>query len=214
MNKTMQPFNFNFFIKIGSWEILKRLLRIASVILLPVQCILAQENYATKNGHVSFFSQAPVADVDASSENMTAVLNTSNNEISINIAMEDFVFKNGKMGRDAEKKYLETNRFPKASFKGKLNGKIDYEKPGTYPATAAGKLNVHGVEKQISEKGTVTVLKGGKIKLQSEFRVLLKDYNIETPEILGKKMTQDHVLVKIEATLTEQPKDTASKKVP
>jgi len=77
--------------------------------------------------------------------------------------------------------------------------------------TAAGKLKIHGVEKDVTEKGTVTVVKGGQVKLMSEFHVALADYSIETPQILGQEMTEDNVLVKIEATLTKGPKDVASK---
>lgn len=185
---------------------------IVAAILLSAPGAVAQENYVTKNGHASFYSEAPVADVDAHNSNVTASLNPKTDELSINMAMADFVFKNKKMGRDAEEKYIETKKFPKASFRGKMNGKIDYDKPGTYPVTAVGKLNIHGVEKQISEKGTVIVQKDRKVKLQSEFHAALKDYNIDTPTILGKEMTQDHVLVKFEATLSEQFMDTASKK--
>ena len=193
-------------------EVLRAALSIAAVVLLSALSALAQGDYVTKNGHASFYSEAPVADVDAHNNNVTASLNSKTDELSIDMAMADFAFKNKKMGRDAEEKYIETKKFPKASFKGKMNGKIDYDKPGTYPATAVGKLNIHGVEKQISEKGTVIVQKDRKVKLQSEFHVALKDYNIDTPKILGKEMTQDHVLVKFEATLSEQSMDTASKK--
>lgn len=107
------------------------------------------------------------------------------------------------MGRDARKKYLEIDKYPKAGFKGKIQGKIDYDKPGSYKATATGKLKIHGVEKNISEAGTVTVGDKGQVKLQSEFGVTLADYKIETPQILGQEMTDDKVQIKVEVTLTK-----------
>jgi polyisoprenoid-binding protein YceI len=182
---------------------MKKLIFIALLIQLPITGIVAQKNYITKKGYVSFFSQAPIADVDAQNKNVNVKLNTATNEVTVDMKMEDFEFKNRKMGRDAEKKYIETEKYPRAGFKGKINGKIDYDKPGTYPATATGKLKIHGEEKEVTEKGIVSVKKG-KITLQSKFHVLLKDYNIETPEILGQKMTDDDVLVKFEATLSEE----------
>jgi polyisoprenoid-binding protein YceI len=115
------------------------------------------------------------------------------------------------MGRDARKKYLEIDKYQKAGFKGKIQGKIDYDKPGSYIVTASGKLKIHGVEKDVTQKGTVTVLEGGQVKLKSEFNIILADYKIETPKILGQKMTEDKVLVKIEATLTKGAKEIASK---
>lgn len=185
---------------------------ILTTILLPLQGVVAQNKYASTEGYVSFFSEAPIADVDAQNEKVKVELNTSNGGINFDIRMTDFKFKNEKMGRDARKKYLEIDKYPKAGFKGKIQGKIDYNKPGTYKATATGKLNVHGVEKDITEEGTVTVGNKGEVRLQSEFDVILADHNIETPQILGQEMTEDKVLVKIEATLTKGAKEVASKK--
>jgi polyisoprenoid-binding protein YceI len=184
---------------------MKKIISVAMISILIAVKILAQGNFSTLNGRVSFFASAPVADVDAVNEKTKVELNTSTHEISVSIAMADFQFKSNKMGRDAEKKYLETKKYPNASFQGKLNGNINYQKPGTYPVTASGKLSIHGVEKQVNEKGTVTVSKE-QITLQSEFNVSLKDYNIETPKILGQEMTSESVQVKIKASLKEKAK--------
>src|SRR5688572_3201972 len=182
---------------------MKTLLIVATSILLPLQGVLAQNEYTSTKGYVSFFSKAPVADVDAKNAKVKVEMNTSNGEVIVDITMMDFQFKNKKMGRDARKKYLEIDKHPKAGFKGKIQGKIDYDKPGSYKATATGKLKIHGVEKDVTAEGTVTVGDKGQVKLQSEFGVALADYKIETPKILGQEMTEDKVLVKIEATLTK-----------
>ena len=191
---------------------MKTLFIIVTTILLPLQGVIAQNKYTSTKGYVSFFSKAPVADVDAKNEKVKVQMNTSNGEVTFDITMTDFKFKSAKMGRDAQKKYLEIDKYPKAGFKGKIQGKIDYDKPGSYKATATGKLKIHGVEKDVTEEGTVTVGDKGQIKLQSEFSVALADYNIETPKILGQEMTEDKVLVKIEATLSKRTKDVTSKK--
>ena len=191
---------------------MKALFIIVVTVLLSLQVVVAQNKYTSTKGYVSFFSKAPIADVDAQNEKVKVEMNTSDGEVIFDITMTDFKFKSEKMGKDARKKYLEIDKHPKAGFKGKIQGKIDYDKPGTYNVTATGKLKIHGVEKDITEKGTVTVVEGGQVKLKSEFNVTLADYNIETPKILGQEMTEDKVLVKIEATLTKGPKDVASKK--
>ena len=191
---------------------MKALFGIAIALLLPLHGIVAQNKFMSNKGYVSFFSEAPVSDVDARNDKVKVELNISDGEVIIDITMMDFQFKNRKMGRDARKKYLEIDKYSKAGFKGKIQGKIDYDKPGSYQATATGKLKIHGVEKDITEKGTVTVGDKGQIKLESEFNVALEDYKIETPEILGKKMTKDKILVKVEATLTKGKGDTSKKK--
>lgn len=182
---------------------MKTLLIIVITVLLPLGAVVAQNEYASSKGFVSFFSKAPVADVDAKNGKVKVEMNTSDGELTVDITMTDFQFKNKKMGRDARKKYLEIDKYPKAGFKGKIQGKIDYDKPGSYKVTATGKLKIHGVEKDIKEEGTITVRDKGQVKLQSEFGVALADYKIETPKILGQEMTDDKVLIKIEATLTQ-----------
>jgi len=189
---------------------MKTLFVIVAAILLQLPGVVAQSKYTSTKGFVSFFAKAPVADVDARNEKVKVEM-TSDGDVNFDMAMADFEFKNGKMGKDARKKYLETEKYPKAGFKGKIQGKVDYDKPGAYKVTATGKLKIHGVEKNITEKGTVTVVEGGGVKLQSEFSVTLADYKIETPKILGQEMTADKVLVKIEAKLTKGTKDVASK---
>jgi polyisoprenoid-binding protein YceI len=167
--------------------------------------IEAQKTYKTNKGHVSFFAKAPVADVDARSNGAKIVLNASTGELTVNISMTSFQFQNKKMGRDARKRYLEIDKFPQAGFVGKINGEVDYDKPGTYPVKATGKLKIHGVEREINEKGSIKVEKGG-ITIGSQFSVALKDHNIDTPKILGQEMTAENVSVKIEATLTRASK--------
>ena len=197
-------------IYIGKRHDMKTLFIIVVTVLFPLLGV-AQNKHTSTKGYVSFFSKAPVADVDAKNEKVKVEMNTSDGEVIVDITMTDFQFKNEKMGRDARKKYLEIDKYQKAGFKGKIQGKIDYDKPGTYSATAMGKLKIHGVEKDVTEKGTVTVVEGGQIKLKSEFNITLADYKIETPKILGQEMTADKVLVKIDATLTKGKKEIASK---
>src|ERR1044071_3999414 len=186
------------------------LITIIAVILLSQ--VSAQDRLSTSQGHITFYSKAPVADVDATNENVHVELNTKNKELFINMNMHDFQFKSEKMGRDAEKKYLETGKFTKASFKGKLEGNINFDKPGSYDAVAVGKMTVHGVEKNIKEKGKVTVVGKGNVKLHSEFTLPLKEFSIDQPEILGKKMTEESVKVTLTATLASGGTDSASKK--
>jgi polyisoprenoid-binding protein YceI len=173
------------------------------MLLLQTNRIAAQNTYSTDKGVITFYAEAPVANVDARNEKVKAKFNPSTHELTFDANMADFQFKNSKMGRDAQTKYLETEKYPKASFKGKINSKINYDKPGTYPVTVAGTLKIHGTEKKVTEKGTV-VIKEKQIALKSEFFVMLKDYNIETPKILGKEMTADKIKINVEAMVSEE----------
>lgn len=174
--------------------------------------VSAQNKLSTAQGHASFYCKAPVSDVDAQNGNVKMDLDPKSGDLSVDMNMSDFQFKSEKMGKDAETKYLETEKFPKAAFKGKIQGNIKYDKPGTYSAIATGKLTLHGVTKDIKEKGTVTVVGKGRVKLHSQFMLALKDFNIDQPEILGKKMTAESMKVTLDATLVEGGSDSASKR--
>jgi polyisoprenoid-binding protein YceI len=189
----------------SKYKIMKAFILSVAIALFPFDRIAAQGPYTTNKGHVSFFANAPVADVDAHSDRARVVLNTSTGELTVDVDMTSFQFKNRKMGRDAKKRYIEIDKFPQASFVGKITGKVDYDKPGSYPVTASGKLKIHGTEKEVNEKGTI-VVKKEQINIQSQFAVALSDHNIETPKILGQEMTADKVMVKIEATLSSKSK--------
>lgn len=176
---------------------------ITLMLLLPVNKTAAQDTYSTDKAVITFYAEAPVANVDARNEKVKAKFNPSTHELTFDANMSEFQFKNSKMGRDAQTKYLETEKYPKANFKGKIGSKINYDKPGTYPVTVVGTLKIHGTEKKVTEKGTV-IIKEKQIFLKSEFYVMLKEYNIETPKILGKEMTADKVRVRVEAMVSEE----------
>src|SRR5687767_7696206 len=90
---------------------MKTLFVLVIAILLPLHGIIAQNKYTSNKAHVSFFSKAPIADVDARNEKVKVELNTSDSELIFDITTGDFQFKNRKMGRDARKKYLEIDKY-------------------------------------------------------------------------------------------------------
>lgn len=173
------------------------------VMQLLLQRAVCQGIFSTHEAFISFFSEAPISDVDARNRKVNVSLNTSSGALTFDIRMKAFEFRNAKMGRDAERKYIEIDKYPEAGFTGRIVSDIDYYKPGKYAATAKGTMTIHGVEQEVTERGTVSVRKN-KIVLQSDFYISLEDYGIETPSILGHEMTEDKMLVKVEATLTPQ----------
>ena len=79
--------------------------------------------------------------------------------------------------------YMESDKFPKATFKGKIQEKVDLTKDGAYPVNVSGDLTVHGVTKPRTITGNVTV-KGGIITMTSEFMVRCADHDIKIPSIV------------------------------
>ncbi len=98
--------------------------------------------------------------------------------------------------------YMESDKFPKSNFKGKIDNlsKIDFKKDGTYPAEVSGDLTIHGVTKHITTKGTI-VVKGSTITANSKFMVVPTDYGIRIPIIVENKIAKE-MQVTVDITYT------------
>ena len=149
----------------------------------------AQLYTATQGSTVSFFSEAPLENIEANNTKVSSFLNTSTNDIMFNVHVRGFEFQKDLMKEHFNEKYMESDKYPTSTFKGKINETVDYTKDGTYNVTATGKLTIHGVEREINAPGTVTVDKG-KINVKSDFRVPLKGFNIEVPKLVFQNIAE------------------------
>ena len=87
---------------------------------------------------------------------------------------------------------MESDKFPKAEFKGRIANisAVNFAKDGTYNVTANGKLTMHGVTRDISVPGTVTV-KGAEATINSKFKVRTSDYGIKVPALVEGKIAKE-----------------------
>jgi hypothetical protein len=163
--------------------------KIIFIFLFLAASAAAQPVYLATGGHCAFFSSTPVEDISAVSENLNSVLNATTKEIQFKVAMTSFRFKKALMQEHFNEKYVESHKYPYAVFRGKINEDVDLTRDGTYDVTADGIFNVHGVDKQHTEKGKVTI-KDGVVSLESSFKVALKDHNIEVPKIVVANISE------------------------
>ena len=78
---------------------------------------------------------------------------------------------------------MESDKYKRGTFKGKVNEKINWKKDGVYGATAKGTMHIHGIDQEITIKGKV-VIKEGKINFETIFNIHLEEYEIEIPKIV------------------------------
>ncbi len=159
---------------------MKKLL-IAGSLMLFMTPAFAQK-YFTRTGNISFFSHTPMEDIQAVNNEVSSALDVSNGELRFIVPVNSFKFKNALMQEHFNENYMESTKFPKAEFKGIASNVTAGQvlKGGTINTTVAGKLTIHGVTKDVTIPGTITV-KDGNAVLSAKFNVQTADYSIKVP---------------------------------
>ncbi len=153
----------------------------------------AQAVQMTKTGKISFYSRAKSIDkVEAENNEVSSILNPQTGDMVFAILIKSFHFASALMEEHFNENYLESGKFPKSTFKGKITNltAVNFAKDGAYPVTVEGDLTMHGVTKKASAPGSITI-KGGKIAANAKFQVKLKDYSISIPSLVADKISED-----------------------
>ncbi len=159
-------------------------------------CILssttqAQIKYFTKSGKINFSSKSPLEDIEGKNKSVTSVLDTQSGSFQFIALIKGFEFENEEMQDHFNSDYLESDRYPKAEFKGQIinNPSINYGKPGNYPAQVKGQLTIHGVTREVQANGTI-VVQANQVLASSTFNMQVADYNIKIPSIVKDKIAK------------------------
>lgn len=168
-------------------KIFLSLLAVAALFIAQAQ----PKTYSTKSGVIKFFSNSPLEKIEGVNSQTICKLNSADGQIVFLMLIKGFKFDNSLLEDHFNENYMESTKFPKADFKGSIAeiGKVNFAKDGVYNVTVSGDLTIHGVTKKVSENGTITV-KGGKVQLNSVFKVKIKDYNIKG-EYIGDKIANE-----------------------
>jgi len=156
------------------------------IILLAGISILnrtGQENYVCKNATISLYSEAPIENISAETTSGLSVYSVSTGDIQFSVKISTFKFPKSLMQEHFNSDYMESDKYPVATFKGKIQEHIDVTKNGSYPVTAVGELDLHGVKQNRSIPGKITV-NNGAITMTSEFMVKCADHHIDIPKIV------------------------------
>ncbi|MGZ3899412.1 MAG: YceI family protein [Bacteroidia bacterium] len=165
--------------------------KVAFVFIFFVFVSASAQIYKAKDGGtvISFYSKSPLEDIDATNKGAIVVMNTNTNDIQVRVTIQNFKFKNALMEEHFNENYLESQKYPNAVFKGKINEKIDYSKDGENKVTVTGKMEMHGVTKEETYEGTLNK-KGNEIIIKCKFKVKVADYNIQVPSLYVKNIAE------------------------
>lgn len=135
------------------------------------------------NGEVSFYSHALLEDIKATSKQVNSFINMGTGEVVFIIPMRSFHFAKSLMEEHFNEKYIESEKYPQATYKGIINEKIDFSNPGSFSISAKGRMNIHGRENELTESGQIEI-RNDTVVFETKFFVAIKDYNIAIPKLL------------------------------
>lgn len=160
--------------------------------------------YSTSSGTIKFFSKTTAENIDATNNQVKAALDAKTGNLEFAVSINSFLFKKALMQKHFQENYMESEKFPKSTFKGSItdNAAVKYGTDGTYPVSVKGKLTMHGITKDVLVPGKLTI-SGKKAVLSGDFNVLLEDYNIKVPANNASQIAKS-IKVSVECTLQKK----------
>jgi hypothetical protein len=167
--------------------------RILLIVLLLTGIIAANaQKYMTKNGFIGFYSHTAMEDIKGDNNQVVGLLDVSTGEMVFQALIKSFHFDRALMEEHFNENYMESDKFPKSVFKGKITNlaSIDFSKPGTYDAIVEGDLTIRDATNKITTKGTIEVTSGG-INANAKFNIVPEDYKINIPGVVREKINKN-----------------------
>jgi hypothetical protein len=146
--------------------------------------------YHCTNGMISFLSWAPMETIDATSMELHSTLDTRTGEVIFSLPVSSFQFRNPKMQIDFNEDFMETDRFPSAIYKGKIQDIISWNKDGQCKIISAGVMTIHNLSRPRTDTATLTIT-NSQISIEGHFKVRVSDYGIKIPAILNKNISEE-----------------------
>jgi YceI-like domain len=177
-------------------------LRVCFIFLLSV-CFFYKsnaQNYITKTGFIGFYSKTPFEDIQGENNQVYAVLDPSSHHLAFAVLLKGFIFPKELMQVHFNENYVESDKYPKATFSGICSGDMELSKDGIYQVAIKGDLSLHGVTKTLETTAQLEV-KNGKILGTSTFKIKPEDYQITIPGVVREKIAKD-INVKVQITWT------------
>jgi hypothetical protein len=143
---------------------------------------LPAQSYQSTESEVTFFSSAPMEDIKATNEKATSLFNAATGDIAFVVPIQGFQFRKSLMQQHFNENYLESDKYPNATFEGKIAG-YDPGNGSVQEAVAEGILTIHGVPRKVKINGQISRTPGG-LKVETKFPLQVADYDIEIPRVV------------------------------
>jgi hypothetical protein len=149
---------------------------------------IAQQRFVLEHSNIAFHSDGIIEDIAAANTKVSSIFDASTGDVAYLISMKDFQFPKKLMQVHFNEKYVESEKYPQASFQGQIVG-FDPAAEGVQQVNATGKMTIHGVTRDVQLPGTIERT-GEAWAMKSNFVIKLQDYNIKVPQIVWQNIAQ------------------------
>jgi hypothetical protein len=174
--------------------------------MLPIAVLMAtgfsskaDNKYFTRNGNITFDASSPLEKIEAVNEKGASVFDVASGQIEFSVLMKAFYFEKALMQEHFNENYVESDKYPKAIFKGTLANpaSINVTKDGAYQSKVKGQLTLHGVTKDVESLADF-IVKGGVVTAAADFTIEPANYKIEIPSLVKEKIAKTiHIKVHV-----------------
>jgi polyisoprenoid-binding protein YceI len=163
----------------------------------------AQKKFSITTAEINFASNAHLELIKASSDKVQGLIDPATYQFAFTVDIKSFKGFNSELQREHfNEKYMESERFPKARFSGKIIERVDFTTESTHEVRAKGDLEIHGQKQTRIIKSKIAV-KDGVLYIESFFTIPLSDHNIAIPSIVSQKIATE-IEVNLKATMKLQ----------
>jgi polyisoprenoid-binding protein YceI len=172
---------------------MKRIFLLIAAVVLQITLGTAQDRYFTKTGYLSFLSETLIENIFAESKEATSLLDVKTGEVAFTVSITSFQFKVKLMQEHFNENYMESGKFPKATFSGKLENfsGLDLNSKNPQNFVVKGKMNIHGSDQEVTTNVVLTVTAPGKINGTATFKLMPENFGIKIPSAMGMKIAKE-----------------------
>lgn len=166
------------------------------IFLVLVALVFANVSFGqrllTRSGEIKFDASMPnLVEIIGKSNTVSSILDLATGQFATSVIIKSIRFKVPLMEEHFNENYLESTKFPKSTFKGKV---LDFDASKLSSTKTAfdleGDLMIHGVTKKIKTK-IYLLVNSGKVTATSTFSVKSADYAIEIPKLVKDKIAEN-----------------------
>ncbi len=148
------------------------------------------QQYFTRTGFIGFYSMTPLEDIKAENNQVYTLVEIEKKDLAFSLLLKGFIFPKELMQEHFNENYIESDKYPKATFTGTFTGNVDIKKDGAYPVQVKGILSLHNISSNV-EMPAILEVKGGMLLASAQFRIMPEDFHIDIPSVVRNKIAKE-----------------------